>query len=392
MSTMKATDVLALAVLLSASFHPAQMGSEEFEIKSITPAVKVAWEGDWCHAFQAWRAMSPEGPWEKVGAVLDGFDGDMCIYDDVAGGRQFYRIEASVSVPPGMVPVPGGTYEMGDHFGTGAQWESPVHTVRVDSFFMDAKEVTNAEYCTFLNALAVQGLLTYQSDTGEVEGPVPSGTIFPTYVQIGPSKCYIVYDEVSGGFSVEAGKTDHPVVGVRWIGAVSYCNWRSEQEGLTSWFDLRTGCVDFAAEGYRLPTEAEWEYAARGDLRYTEYPWGNSWDGAKANFHGSGDPYEEERPATTPVGYYPPNSYGLFDMAGNAAEHCYDLLDKNYYLYCFENAITDNPIGPDAVPTEVTNRAVRGGSWETPPRCIRCAWRGGTGREGFRCVRRPKRP
>lgn len=386
MCTHKRPNVLALASLLSAVLSPVQVGSEELKIKSVTLAVKLTWDGGFSHAYQVWCAISAEGPWQRLGGLLEGSDGEMYIYYDISGDKRFYRIEALSNIPPGMVPVPGGTYQMGDHFGTGSDAERPVHTVGVDSFFMDAREVTNAQYCTFLNSIKKEGVLSYHSDTKTVHGPAPLNAA-SEYLQIGFD---IVYDNLLDAFRVKAGRDEHPVVDVYWIGAVAYCNWRSRQEGLSSWFEIFTGCVSFAVDGYRLPTEAEWEYAARADLRYSIYPWGNELDLRKANFNGSGDPYEEEYPATTPTGYYPPNSYGLFDMAGNASELCYDSYGKNYYLYCVDNSIVDNPTGPIVSAADVKFRVVRGGSWETGPGSVRCSARPGLGQGGFRCVRRPR--
>jgi len=359
--------------------------SQEFEVKSIVAAVKLAWDSDFSHAYQVWRASSPQGPWEKVGEPLDGFDGEMCAYDDnVPSKTRFYRIERVSNAPAGMVPIPGGTYEMGDHFGVGYANERPIHTVHVDSFFMDAKEVTNEQYCTFLNSLNERGVLSGQWGPGPNHRPT-------VYVGLGWD---IWYDSEEDAYRVSPGRGKHPAVAVTWFGAIAYCSWRSSQEGLMAWFDFWEVQFSFAADGYRLPTEAEWVYGARGDLRYARYPWGDEIDGTRANFWDSGDPYEHQYPHTTPVAYYSPNSYGLFDMAGNAAEWCFDFYDKDYYRYCIENNIVDNPTGreKDVLFLKDSN-LVRGGSSEWGIDELRCSSRDsydGGSTAGFRCVRRPR--
>jgi formylglycine-generating enzyme required for sulfatase activity len=172
----------------------------------------------------------------------------------------------------------------------------------------------------------------------------------------------------------------HPMLLVSWYGAVGYANWRSAQHGRTPCYDLSTWECDFDANGYRLPTEAEWEYAARGGNHnpYRRYPWGDAIDGSMANYLGSGDPYEPapHHPDTTPVGYYDGNQvpagvdmvngYGLYDVAGNVWEWCNDWYNSTYY----SSSPYDNPTGPGSGMYCVT----RGDGWYYDPRG--CAYRG----------------
>jgi formylglycine-generating enzyme required for sulfatase activity len=256
--------------------------------------------------------------------------------------------------PPPMVLIPEGEYAMGDHSGGGQDDEVPVHAVYIDAFYMDVFEVTNEEYCTYLNSAYSQGLI-------EVSNHVvyKTGVIEPycnTYMFNSMSRIH--WD--GSVFTVTAGKEDHPMLEVSWYGAVAYANWRSAQTGLTPCYDLDTWECTFNAGGYRLPTEAEWEKAARGGEHspYYDYPWGNVADGSKANYWQSGDPFEGTNPETTPVGYYDgnqipagvdmANGYGLYDMVGNVWEWCNDFYSFDYYQYCVDHGIYFNPTGPSS--------------------------------------------
>jgi formylglycine-generating enzyme required for sulfatase activity len=270
--------------------------------------------------------------------------------------------------------IPEGEYLMGDHHD--GMWQSlPVHAVYIDAFYMDKFEVTNEEYCTFLNSAYTQGLI-------EV---IPPGVVFKkndtepycdTYSSDPDSRIHWTGSD----FRVTSGKEDHPMVNVSWYGAAAYANWRSARELRIPCYNLNTWECTFGVGGYRLPTEAEWEKAARGgeNTPYFRYPWGDSLNGSKANYWASGDPYEiGDYPWTTPVGYYdgnqyPPgvdmaNGYGLYDMAGNVFEWCNDWYDSNYY----NKSPYDNPTGPSSG----TLHVLRGGSWNGYEHHLRCAGR-----------------
>jgi sulfatase modifying factor 1 len=176
--------------------------------------------------------------------------------------------------------------------------------------------------------------------------------------------------------------SDDPMVLVSWYGSAAYCNWRSSAEGYDSCYNLSTWECDFSEHGYRLATEAEWEYAARGGEHnpYYRYPWGDSIDGSKANYWVSGDPYETgDYPWTTPVGYYDgsqipagsdmANGYGLYDMAANVYEWCNDWMDFTYY----DVSPYDNPTGP----ASGNMRVLRGGCWGYSVNHCRVASRAG---------------
>jgi formylglycine-generating enzyme required for sulfatase activity len=276
--------------------------------------------------------------------------------------------------PAGMVLIPAGEFAMGDHHGSGYGNELPLHDVSIDALFMDVLETSNQRYAAYLND-------AYPSEikvvSGVVYGVADSGNNYP-YCDTYPNS-RIHWD--GSTFTVTAGEEDHPMTDVSWYGAAACANWRSTEEGRQPAYDLGTWTCDFGADGYRLPTEAEWEYAARGHEHtpYYIYPWGNEINGSHANCICSGDPWEGVHwPETTPVGYYdggqtPPgvdmaNGYGLYDMAGNVWEWCNDWYDDDYYSV----SPYDNPKGPSSG----MERVLRGGSWNDYAEDLRCAIRG----------------
>ena len=244
---------------------------------------------------------------------------------------------AAMPTPDGMVLIPAGEFQMGSNHSTDAEKpvhtvyvdafytdaEKPVHTVYVDAFYMDVYEVTMGQYRKFLQA------------TGQGAFPDWMSKYSPTDM--------------------------HPVSGVGWRDAMAYAIWA----------------------GKRLPTEAEWEYAARGGLVGKTYPWGNAIDASKAN-------YADNIGSPTPVGSYGANGYGLYDMAGNVWEWCLDELDADFYA----RSPRQNPLAGDMSLREVIAnyrsvesepvwngsrwvlgswRVLRGGSWDSTAWHLRVA-------------------
>jgi formylglycine-generating enzyme required for sulfatase activity len=287
------------------------------------------------------------------------------------------------------VRIPGGEFEMGDHYGfvdpSHPSDELPVHAVRVSTFFMATAPTTNQEYLAFLTDALASGLIDVR---GGVVYAVGTSTVY-CFLRQTASYYSISFDGRT--FSIADFRANHPVVGVMWLGAAAYCNWLSARNRLDPCYDLSTGECDFSRDGYRLPTEAEWEYAARGGQSspYYNYPWGNNADVAKANWPGSGDPYEgtgeSTYPWTTPVRFYDgqrhlkteygwpgaaaayqtsngANGFALYDMAGNVWQLVNDWYGQDYYRV----SPYDNPKGPDSgflMPDGKPYRGMRGGNW-----------------------------
>ena len=270
--------------------------------------------------------------------------------ESTAGGGTTPPVTTPPVTPPssteGMVLIPAGEFRMGSN--SGSSYEKPVHSVYVDAFYMDKYEVTNAQYAAFLNA---KGKHTESGNT---------------WLNIGAARARIEY--VAGVYRAKGGYENHPVTYVSWHGAVAYSKWK----------------------GKRLPTEAEWEKAARGNLSGLTYPWGNSIDSSKAN-------YNRHIKDTTAVGKYTANGYGLYDMAGNVWEWCLDEYNSGFYAL----SPSQNPLsGANSIRWILDNytginssRVLRGGSWSDAAQSGRVAKRNdgtpaSTGNNGgFRCAR-----
>jgi formylglycine-generating enzyme required for sulfatase activity len=308
--------------------------------------------------------------------------------------------------PPGMVRVPGGLFVMGAHGPTNQRNELPAHTVRVDGFFMDETEVTNARFRTFVDATGYVTLAEKPVNWDELKKQFPANTPKPPDDRLRPGSLVFTppdkavpfndmtrwwtwtagacWKHPEGPGSDLAGRDDHPVVHISWDDAVAYATWA----------------------GKRLPTEAEWEFAARGGLDRKRFPWGdeppNDTDRFPANIWQGQFPHQNTKAdgwdRTAPVKSFAPNGYGLYDMGGNVWEWCSDWYRAD--AYAGRTGITVNPPGPASSwdPNEllVPKRVNRGGSFlchETYCESYRPAARRGTGFDtgmshiGFRCVK-----
>ncbi|MBM4103521.1 MAG: formylglycine-generating enzyme family protein [Planctomycetes bacterium] len=313
------------------------------------------------------------------------------------------------SVPDDMVQISAGTFQMGDSFTEGYSNERPVHTVTLSPFYMGKYEITNAQYCAFLNSAYLQGLIAVTSNVVYKAG---SGTSYP-YCDTYQSSTYSQISWNGSTFSVrtKSGRdmSNDPMMMVSWYGAVAYCNWRSQQEGRqTCYNDFVTWTCDFSKNGYHLPTEAQWEYAARGGLPGKRFPWGDTINQTQANFYSYTYSYDFSPvknqlhpiwndgvyPYTSPVGFFDGglkyksnynwpgsatsyqtenggNGYGLYDMAGNVWEWCNDWYLSTYY----SSSPGSNPAGP----TTGSYRVFRGGGWGDLAYYCRVAIRGNSG-------------
>lgn len=291
-----------------------------------------------------------------------------------------------------MVLVPEGTFQMGDNAGDGHSDEQPVHTVRVGSFFMGRYKITNDEYCDYLNSALSQGLIEVTNGVVYKRGPGSDYAYCSTSSAPEGSPYYGQHSQVdySGGvFSVgtKAGRdmSNDPMVTVTWYGAAAYCNWRSGREGKEQCYNTSTWYCDFSRNGYRLATEAEWEYAARGGLVGRRFAWGYTVNHDYANYKANSSAYPyDSSPYTTytfhsiwndgvypyisPVGVFPANGYGLYDMGGNVWDWCNDWYDSGYYDY----SPPENPRGPAIG----IFRVCRGGAWAGDTYACRVSCRG----------------
>ncbi|MDF1699525.1 MAG: formylglycine-generating enzyme family protein [Saprospiraceae bacterium] len=274
--------------------------------------------------------------------------------------------------PQGMQLIPAGILEMGGDNPQADPSEYPKHKVKINAFYMDATEVTNADFEKFVNATYYKTLAERPLDWEELKKQLPPNTPKPPDSIMAPGALVFVptdrpvqlnnpqrwwrwtiganWRNPEGPDSDLTDRMDHPVVQIAWEDAMEYCKWA----------------------GKRLPTEAEWEWAARGGKENMIYPWGNESvnEGTpKANFYQGIFPYQNTNQdgytATAPVKSFDANGYGLYDMSGNVWEWCADWYDVNYYQRKSANVSTAS--GPDKaynpqMPYQ-QERVIRGGSF-----------------------------
>jgi formylglycine-generating enzyme len=333
----------------------------------------------------------------------------LAILGIVAFGVTYALVSSTKQAPPGMVWIPGGEFTMGTDSNLGWPDEKPAHQVRVAGFWMDETDVTNAQFRKFVEATGYVTTAEKPVDAAEILRQSPPGTPTPPKENLVPFA--MVFTPTSGpvkilgpevqrqwwkrtpgacwrqpegpGSSIE-GMDDHPVVHVSWFDAVAYAKWA----------------------GKRLPTEAEWEFAARGGLDNKPYVWGddkptdtkihaNLWQGEFPHKNTAKDGYER----TSPVKTFKPNGYGLYDMSGNVWQWCSDWYQIDLYRHRAGKGVIENPTGPEKSfdPRQPYSplRAQKGGSFLcNDAYCTRyrpsarhgCTPDTGMSHMGFRCV------
>jgi len=281
---------------------------------------------------------------------------------------------ASLAIPSGMALIPAGAFTMGDSLD-GTRAATPPISVTVSAFYMDTNLVSYSQWQAVYNWATKHGY---------------------------------GFDHAGAGKAA-----NHPVQNVDWYDVVKWCNARSQQAGLTPVYYTDAGLtqvytnweatnvfVNWATNGYRLPTEAEWEKAARGGLSGQRFPWGDTISETNANYYGRPNEYTGfdfgpygfnaafatgGYPFTSPVGAFATNGFGLYDMTGNVWEWCWD-----WYGTPYGQLTTNNPTGPAFGGT----RIARGGSWVSPAYLVPVMARNDFQPEtaldsiGFRCVRK----
>ncbi len=311
--------------------------------------------------------------------------------------------------PPGMVWIPGGEFIMGTDSDLGWPDERPAHRVRVDGFWVDETEVTNAQFRAFADATGYKTTAETPPDVNEILRQLPPGTpappaekLVPGSLVFTPSKGPVALNEYQqwwkwtpgaswrepeGPGSSVVDREQHPVVHVSWFDAIAYAKWA----------------------GKRLPTEAEWEFAARGGLDGKPYVWGddppgaggkwqaNLWQGEFPVKNTALDGFERTAPAKS----FPPNGYGLYDMAGNVWEWCADWYQPDLYRTRAGHGVVVNPTGPgrgfDPNQPFAPVRVQKGGSFlcndaycsrYRPSARHACTPDSAMSHVGFRCVKR----
>lgn len=313
----------------------------------------------------------------------------------------------NVNAPDGMVYIPGGTYLMGGSGDDAYANEFPLHKVTVSAFYMDRYEVTNGQFQEFVLATGYKTIAEQPINWTELSKQLPSGTpklpdslLLPGSMVFRPTSKPVSLQDysqwwewVSGacwyqpegpGSSID-NRLDHPVVHIAWDDAMAYASWA----------------------GKRLPTEAEWEWAARGGNMQITYPWGNETPDHAfelANFWQGSFPYLDSGldgfSGTSPVGSFPTNGYGLYDMAGNVWEWCHDKYDIRFYKQEATKRKAVNPRGSDDYFDDyevgLPKHVIRGGSFlcndsycsgYRVSRRMSSSRDSGLNHTGFRCVK-----
>jgi formylglycine-generating enzyme required for sulfatase activity len=321
---------------------------------------------------QSTTELTPPNWVSATDAVVVAYGSQTAVSVANSTSSRFFRLALVPPTTDGMTLIPAGSFTMGDTLD--GETDAVPMNIYVSAFYMDTNLVSYSLW---------QTVYSYATNVG------------------------YGFDDAGSDKA-----TNHPVWMVNWYDCVKWCNARSQQAGLNPVYYTDAGLTqvyvngdtdavypNWTANGYRLPTEAEWEKAARGGLGGQRFPWGDTVSESQANYYADPPsnsydlgPYSGyntnfdtgDTPYTSPVGYFDPNSYGLYDMAGNEFEWCWD-----WYGIPYGQPTTNNPTGP----ASGSQRVIRGGSWSRRAEYARCANRlknnpnYSAGHYGFRCVR-----
>lgn len=257
-----------------------------------------------------------------------------------------------MTTPFGMVPIPAGTFHMGQaDEDVGATQINHNKQVTIGNFFMDDTEITNNEFRQFIYAV----LEDSASTLGEQfirDNYYPDTTVFTK------DFTHHMGDPLQEYYFWHPAYDNYPVVGVSWEAAKVFCQWRTEYLN-----DYRSSVGEWPMPNFRLPSEAEWEYAARGGRDMAKYPWGNPYlrnsrGCMLANFKpGRGNYYDDGFAYTSPVGFYFPNDYNLYDMSGNVSEWTQDAFNPASVPLVWD-------LNPEYKDENEPRKVIRGGSWK----------------------------
>jgi sulfatase modifying factor 1 len=358
--------LILLAFLGTSSLISAQSPPSHFDFSGGKP-IKLVWQTEIGPSYYLFQSQDMK-EWTYVPTFPQPGTGLAMEYAFTAGALGFFRIIPAPAAPEAFAFIPAGSFLMSDQSTPPRGWanELPAHSVYVSPFYMAKHEVTKALW----DSVRVWGLANGYTDL-----PVGSGKA-----------------------------ANHPVHTVSWRAMVKWCNAFSEKSGITPCYTvsgnvLRTGSgtpvCDWTAGGYRLPTEAEWEKAARGGLLGRSFPWGDTISHGQANYcvysgDGTTNYYSYDltprparpvnnyyhptyndgvQPYTSPVGSFSPNGYGLYDMAGNVWEWCWDWYSSSYY----SSSLGTDPRGPSTG----SARVFRSCPWDGVAKNVRVAYRFG---------------
>ncbi len=285
-------------------------------------------------------------------------------------------------VPFGMTVCPSGTFHMGqaDEDITSSRINMNSQ-ITIGGFYMDDTEITNNEYRQFIDNMVSAGDTSSTFSTQDVMDQLyPDTTVWMT------DFTHHMGDPMTQYYYMHPAFDDYPVVGVDWFAAKEFCKWRTEYLNA-----YRTEQGQFPMPNFRLPSEAEWEYAARGGRDMAKYPWGgpyvrNSKGCALANFKpGRGNYYDDGFQYSAPAGMYFANDFGLYDMAGNVSEWCEDAFNPASMPVVWD-------LNPTYYDENEPRKVVRGGSWKDIPFYVETGTRNYEFQDsarsyiGFRCV------